>query len=80
MGEDDDARTLKFMKSNYGPKGKPLALRYQRGVFVPDEAVAARTSAEADAMFLVMLDKYADQGRHVCSSYAANLCAQGVCI
>ena len=25
MGEDDDARTLKFMKSNYGPKGKPMA-------------------------------------------------------
>ena len=72
MGDDADARTLKFMKSNYGPKGKPLGLRYQRGLFIVDAAAAAKTPAEADAMFLVMLDKYVDQGRHVCSSYAAN--------
>ena len=64
MGEDDDARTLKFMKSNYGPKGKPLALRYQRGLFIPMRS-AAKTPAEADAMFLVMLDKYTEQGRLV---------------
>jgi RecA-family ATPase len=65
MGEDDDARTLKFMKSNYGPKGKPMALRYQRGLFLQDEAVTARSPAEIDAMFLVMLDKYTEQGRLV---------------
>ena len=65
MGEDDDARTLKFMKSNYGPKGKPMALRYKFGLFVPDAATSAKTPAEADAMFLVMLDKYTDQGRLV---------------
>ena len=65
MGEDADARTLKFMKSNYGPKGKPLGLRYQRGLFIIDAAAAAKTPAEADAMFLVMLDKYTQQGRLV---------------
>jgi RecA-family ATPase len=65
VDSDNDARTLKFMKSNYGPKGKPLALRYQRGLFVPDAVTAAKTPAEADAMFLTMLDKYTEQGRHV---------------
>src|SRR5262245_11493922 len=54
----DDARLLKVMKSNYGPKGKPMALRYQRGIFVPDEAKTAKSPAEADAMFLHMLDRY----------------------
>jgi RecA-family ATPase len=62
----DDARVLKFMKSNYGPKGKPISLRYQRGLFVVDHAAQAkRTPAEADAMFLRMLDSYTDQNRHV---------------
>jgi RecA-family ATPase len=63
--DDPDARVLRFMKSNYGPKGEPLALRFQRGVFVQDEVTAAKTPAEADAMFLAMLDKYAKQSRWV---------------
>ena len=78
-GEDDDARTLKFMKSNYGPKGKPMALRYKFGLFVPDEAAAAKTPAEADAMFLVMLDKYTDQGTTGQRQQVLDLRAEGVC-
>jgi RecA-family ATPase len=65
VNDDADARVLKFMKSNYGPKGKPLALRYQRGLFVHDEAAATKTPSEADAMFLFMLNRYIEQGRWV---------------
>jgi len=61
---DSDARTLKFLKSNYGPKGKPMSLRWQNGLFVPDLKLA-KTPAEADAMFLTMLDKYVGQNRTV---------------
>jgi RecA-family ATPase len=69
---DGDARILRFMKSNYGPKGKPLSLVYERGLFVHDVAKSGKTPAEADAMFLLMLDKYEEQGRPVCTNYAAN--------
>lgn len=40
-----DERFLKFMKSNYGPKGGKLRLMWKEGVFVP--------SSEADAVAIV---------------------------
>jgi RecA-family ATPase len=69
---DQDARTLKFMKSNYGPKGRPLAVRYDRGLFVLDGAKAAKSPEEADEMFMACLSKYTGQGRHVSASPSAN--------
>jgi RecA-family ATPase len=64
--DDDDARILTFKKNNYGPKRKPLNLRYQRGVLVVDDvAENKRTPQAADAMFLTMLDRYTEQGRNV---------------
>jgi RecA-family ATPase len=77
--KDTDARTLKFMKSNYGPKGEPMALRYQRGQFVLDEVRAGSTPEQADAMFLATLDKYTAQDRdvspNVSSTYAPKVFA-----
>jgi RecA-family ATPase len=77
VDDDPDARTLKFMKSNYGPKGEPMGLRWQRGLFVPcvsKRRKASKTPEEAEAVFLTMLDKYNEQDRHVShkpsSSYA----------
>ena len=39
---------------NYGPRGKPLRLRWQNGLFIPDtgEKAAAAASANAEATFL----------------------------
>jgi RecA-family ATPase len=71
--KDPDARILKFMKSNYGPKEKPMRLRWQNGLFVPDDGVKANEAAQANAeiIFLNLLDAYTAEGRNVGSSTAS---------
>jgi RecA-family ATPase len=68
--KDPDARILKFMKSNYAAKAKPMRLRWQNGLFVPDdgEKAAAAAQINAEAKFLQMLDLYTAQERHVSAS------------
>lgn len=65
---DPDERTLEVMKSNYGPPGETINLRWQNGVFVPtegtnaiDRGAAADTAAE---LFMELLGKLAQQGRN----------------
>jgi RecA-family ATPase len=70
---DDDAesdiRELKVMKSNYGPPGEVVRLRWQRGVFVPEggPGMLERVAAEAavDQAYLDCLDATDGSGRHV---------------
>jgi RecA-family ATPase len=62
-GEDaePDARVLETKKSNYGRIGGTIALRWSRGVFVPDlPGVSAELSQEDD--FLHYLDKAFERG------------------
>ena len=67
---DLDERFLKFKKSNYAAKAKPMRLRWRNGLFVPDtgEKAAAATAANAEAMFLATLDRYTKEGRYVCAT------------
>jgi RecA-family ATPase len=55
-----DLRELRVMKSNYGPAGEIVRLRWQQGVFVPQGsgATLARVAAEAevDQAYLDCLD------------------------
>jgi RecA-family ATPase len=70
---DDDAesdiRELKVMKSNYGPAGEIVRLRWQRGVFVPEggpgmfERIAAEAAVEQ--AYLDCLDATHGSGRQV---------------
>jgi RecA-family ATPase len=66
---DPELRELKVMKSNYGPAGETVRLRWRNGVFVPESkpSVIERAAAEAtvDDMFLRLLDAAAAQGRRV---------------
>lgn len=66
---DSDARQLEVMKSNYGPAGEVVRLRWQRGVFVPEGTLGTveRVSAEAeiDAAYLDCLDAIAARGDRV---------------
>jgi RecA-family ATPase len=70
---DDDAesdiRELKVMKSNYGPVGEVVRLRWQRGVFVPEggPGMLERIAAEAavDQAYLDCLDAAQGSGREV---------------
>jgi RecA-family ATPase len=63
---DGDVRELKVMKSNYGPAGEIVRLRWQRGVFVPEggPSTLARIAVEAeiDEAFLRCLDAKSAQG------------------
>lgn len=61
-----DVRQLQVMKSNYGPAGEIVNLRWRDGVFVPDGAPGslAQIAAEAqvDDVFLRCLDAKTAQG------------------
>jgi RecA-family ATPase len=71
--EDHDQRVLQVMKANYGPKGLAVNLRWQRGVYVPITENNLKVSPEAaDECFLMLLDRYIAQGRHVSPSPSAS--------
>jgi RecA-family ATPase len=71
LDDDDEAdiRELKVMKSNYGPAGEIVRLRWQRGVFVPEggPGMLQRAAAEAavDQAYLDCLDAMHGSGRQV---------------
>jgi RecA-family ATPase len=66
---DSDVRELRFMKSNYGPKGRAVRLRWERGVYVPVGGGSSLKRIEAEAMvdeiFLRCLDTRTAQGIEV---------------
>ena len=69
---DPDLRVLRVKKSNYGPAGLELRLRWQSGAFVLDgpdggfDKLAAQ--AKAERVFLDLLAKFTAQGRDVSPS------------
>jgi RecA-family ATPase len=66
---DTNIRELVFKKSNYGPLGDPVLLRWQNGLFVPDTRVGALDKMAADnraeTVFLELLVTYEGEGRYV---------------
>jgi RecA-family ATPase len=66
---DPDLRVLEVMKSNYGPVGERVNLRWKDGLFVPVGGVGnlERLAAEqqADQVFMQLLGKFGSQGRNV---------------
>jgi RecA-family ATPase len=68
--DSDDLRQLEIVKNNFGPTGEKIALCWERGVFVPENAAApspyrAAAESQVDELFLQLLDKAAAQGRSV---------------
>jgi RecA-family ATPase len=74
---DPTVRTLNHKKTNYGPLGASLRLRWQDGVFVTDERLALpapkvdagqatkEVAERVDAKFLELLAAFATEGRNV---------------
>jgi RecA-family ATPase len=67
--EERTFRELEVVKTNYGPVGEKIRLRWEDGSFVvkgslstPQQAAAV---AKIDDLFLKLLDKLTAQGRHV---------------
>jgi RecA-family ATPase len=66
---DPDLRVLELMKSNYGPTGETITLRWKAGLFLPVagtgglDKLAAQQKAED--VFLTLLGQFEKQGRNV---------------
>jgi RecA-family ATPase len=76
LTQDDanqDARILKFVKSNYGPKGEPMKLVWRNGLFVPESvAEVDAKAANTQTLFLQLLDAYNNEGRNITASPFGN--------
>jgi RecA-family ATPase len=69
-GDEDGAeRVLEVKKTNYGPNGEKVKLRWEDGCFVPlsspPASVQAATFNAADRAYLACLDRLEEQGREV---------------
>ena len=73
---DPDLRLLEVMKSNYGPVGESLSLRWKDGLFLPVASVGSleKLAAEqaADTLFLSLLARFTRQGRNVSDKITSN--------
>jgi RecA-family ATPase len=67
--EGGTGRVLETKKTNYGPAGEKVKLRWEDGCFVMEGSASAPQQAavhsSADQRYLDCLDAIADQGRHV---------------
>ncbi|PWJ84877.1 RecA-family ATPase [Pseudaminobacter salicylatoxidans] len=74
--DDEDARLLKGMKSNYGRKGDELKLRWQDGAFVLDDgkptAAAGLLNRRADEKFRELLSAINRTGQRVAPTKGVN--------
>jgi RecA-family ATPase len=73
---DNNLRELQFLKNQYGPLGETLALKYQRGLFLPVPGAGSLERAardqKMDDLFLMLLDRSIGQGRNVSDKKTAN--------
>ncbi|GEM_PF-2231677 len=69
VADDDDARVLTNMKSNYGRKGTKISMRWRDGVFVLDDGrpspAAGLMDHHADEVFLELLSLFNRTGQSV---------------
>lgn len=74
--DDEDMRTLKGMKSNYGQKGGEMRMRWQDGVFVLDDgkptAAVGLVNKQAERVFLALLSQFNRNGQTVSDASGAN--------
>jgi RecA-family ATPase len=64
-----ELRQLDFKKNQYGPTAETIVLRYQRGLFLSEIGVSGldklAAEAQAEGLFLKLLDQFERQGRNV---------------
>jgi RecA-family ATPase len=79
---DNNIRELIFKKNQYGPLGETIALRYQRGLFLPEIGLSdldkMAREAKVDEVFLKLLGQVGGQGRNVSDRLSANAYAPRV--
>jgi RecA-family ATPase len=66
---DGDLRELQFLKNQYGPKSDAIAVRYQRGLFLPEHGMASldklAREQKVDEVFLALMARMDSEGRNV---------------
>jgi RecA-family ATPase len=66
---DPDRRILEVMKSNYGPVGETINLRWKNGLFLPVGGLSSleklATEQAIDLAFMNMLARFTSEGRNV---------------
>jgi len=69
------------MKNNYGPVGETITLRWKDGLFLPVPASGSleklAREQKVDSLFLMLLDRWNEQGRNVSDKSKANSYAPG---
>lgn len=75
-------RKLSFKKNQYGPTAAGITLKWQNGMFLPEQGQTdyekAASEAKADNLFLDLLKQSRDAGRHVSDKLRANNYAPAV--
>ena len=78
---DPNVRVLEVMKNNYGPVGETITLHWKDGLFLPTPAPESleklAREQKVDGLFLVLLDRWKEQGRNVSDKPKANTYAPG---
>ena len=73
---DPNLRVLEVMKNNYGPVGETVMLRWSDGVFLPAPALGSLEKLgreqKVGELFLMLLDRWNDQGRVVNDKKTSN--------
>jgi RecA-family ATPase len=73
---DPNVRVIEMMKSNYGPIGETITVRWQDGLFLPEASLGfldkAAAEQSADELFLKLLDRFQGQGRNVSHAKTSN--------
>jgi RecA-family ATPase/5S rRNA maturation endonuclease (ribonuclease M5) len=78
---DPNLRILEIMKSNYGPVGETITMQWKDGLFLPTPTLGSleqlAREQKVDGLFLVLLDRWKEQGRNVSDKPKANTYAPG---
>jgi RecA-family ATPase len=73
---DPDAKSIQFMKNNYGRQGDTLQVRWQRGVYVlesaPNSLERLAEDQKVDQRFIDLLGQFYGQDRNVSDKQSAN--------
>jgi RecA-family ATPase len=73
---DPDLRQLSLKKTNYGPVGQPVTVRWKAGVYVPEGGMSSldrlALAAKAQETFLTLLRMFEEQGQVAGPTKSAN--------
>jgi RecA-family ATPase len=78
---DPNLRILEVMKNNYGPVGETITMQWKDGLFLPAPTLGSLEKLgreqKVDELFVILLNRWNEQGRNVSEKHKANSYAPG---